>query len=68
MDDEPIPNVDTSFSSTTFSITLGSRSQKRKCYVDSSIKLSADVVLLNNGLKEIAMALTDAYTHSNVNI
>lgn len=67
LDNESIPSVDTLFGSTTSSITLKSRSQKRKRNIDSSTKLSVDVVFLNNRLKKVAVALLDAYTCSNVN-
>ena len=69
LDDEPIPDVDTPSGSTTSSIALGSRSQKRKRDADSStsIEPSADAVLMNNGLKDTAVALADTYTRSNAN-
>lgn len=66
LDDEPITGVDTPSGSTTSSIALGSRSQKRKRDITDSIEPSADAVLMNNGFKEAAVALADAY-HSNIN-
>ena len=65
LDDEPIPGVDTPSVSTTSSIALGSRPQKRKRDADSSTEPSADAVLMNSGLKDAAVALADAYTRSS---
>lgn len=66
LDDEPIPGVDTPSGSNTSSIALGSRSQKRKRDNTDFTEPSADAVLMNNGFKEAAVALADAY-RSNVN-
>ena len=69
LNDEPIPDVDTPSSSTTSSITLESQSQKRKYDANSSTSTEpfADIVFINNRLKDVIVALTDAYNHSNAN-
>lgn len=67
LDDEPIPGVDTLSGFTTSSIALESRSQKQKRDITDSIKPSTDIVLMNSGSKEIAVAFTNTY-YSNINM
>ena len=65
LDDELIPGIVTLLSLTISSIVLGSQSQKQKHEVNSSTKPFADVVFMNNRLKDIAVAFADTYTCSS---
>ena len=69
LDDEPIPGVDTLSDLTISSIALGSWSQIWKRDADSSISTEsyADVILMNNGLKDVVVAIADVYNCSNAN-